>query len=185
MPSPVSPSDDSAAIECQKCNKTQEEHGTPLKLCAKCHNVRYCCRECQKADWKAHKKACSAAGADDSAASGTADGPLAIPKPFTAIDNQTYLHNRPEEDVYRLLIDAYRMHVEDDYTFSGDADEDSLYSGDGPEAAYRGFRKFVAKFNKQRAWLPQWWSDEKRDACLSFARSKMNSRKSIPLFRQC
>ena len=29
--------------------------------CARCHAVRYCSRECQLTDWKAHKPACTAA----------------------------------------------------------------------------------------------------------------------------
>ncbi|CAN0478200.1 unnamed protein product, partial [Ectocarpus sp. 8 AP-2014] len=30
------------------------------KRCSQCHAVGYCSRECQKADWKKHRKACSA-----------------------------------------------------------------------------------------------------------------------------
>ena len=30
-------------------------------VCARCQAVRYCSRECQRADWKAHKPACAAA----------------------------------------------------------------------------------------------------------------------------
>ena len=30
-------------------------------VCARCHAVRYCSRECQRADWKAHKPVCLAA----------------------------------------------------------------------------------------------------------------------------
>ena len=29
-------------------------------VCARCQTVRYCSRECQRADWKAHKKTCAA-----------------------------------------------------------------------------------------------------------------------------
>ena len=31
------------------------------RVCARCEAVRYCSRECQRADWKAHKPACAAA----------------------------------------------------------------------------------------------------------------------------
>jgi hypothetical protein len=30
-------------------------------VCARCQAVRYCSRECQRADWRAHKPACAAA----------------------------------------------------------------------------------------------------------------------------
>jgi hypothetical protein len=30
-------------------------------VCGRCEAVRYCSRECQRADWKAHKPACAAA----------------------------------------------------------------------------------------------------------------------------
>jgi hypothetical protein len=30
-------------------------------VCARCEAVRYCSRECQRADWKAHKLACAVA----------------------------------------------------------------------------------------------------------------------------
>ena len=32
-------------------------------VCARCQAVRYCSRECQRADWKAHKQACVTAAA--------------------------------------------------------------------------------------------------------------------------
>ena len=30
-----------------------------------------------------------------------------------------FLHTQPEQEVYKLLIDCYRMRQEDDYVFSG------------------------------------------------------------------
>ncbi|KAK3989369.1 hypothetical protein QBC44DRAFT_267148 [Cladorrhinum sp. PSN332] len=43
---------------CAKCGEEMSKNGQELKSCAKCRKVRYCSRECQKADWKAHKKDC-------------------------------------------------------------------------------------------------------------------------------
>ncbi|TYZ60796.1 hypothetical protein PybrP1_004631 [[Pythium] brassicae (nom. inval.)] len=56
------PEDDEALywLECAKdrtchcCHKAAEK----LAWCARCHNVRYCSRECQRADWQMHKRLC-------------------------------------------------------------------------------------------------------------------------------
>ena len=35
-----------------------------MKICAGCAQMRYCCAECQKADWKTHRIACRAIQAE-------------------------------------------------------------------------------------------------------------------------
>lgn len=44
---------------CASCGR-QEDAVRAFKVCARCDAVFYCGRECQKADWKAHKKTCKA-----------------------------------------------------------------------------------------------------------------------------
>ncbi|KAL1792449.1 hypothetical protein ACET3X_008956 [Alternaria dauci] len=39
---------------CAQCGKSPDS----LKQCIKCHSVTYCNKDCQKAHFKAHKKAC-------------------------------------------------------------------------------------------------------------------------------
>lgn len=43
-----------------KCSNPNCENAqsTQLSECAACRSVRYCCRECQKAHWSAHKDTC-------------------------------------------------------------------------------------------------------------------------------
>ena len=48
---------------CAACGR-QEDAVRAFKACARCDAAFYCGRECQKADWKSHKKACKAASND-------------------------------------------------------------------------------------------------------------------------
>lgn len=43
---------------CATCGKTERKDGAKLLNCARCMKVKYCSRECQRADWKTHKGAC-------------------------------------------------------------------------------------------------------------------------------
>jgi hypothetical protein len=45
---------------CQNCGKEAAKEGGALKACAKCQKVKYCGRDCQRADWKRHKGECVA-----------------------------------------------------------------------------------------------------------------------------
>jgi hypothetical protein len=57
-----------ASNVCATCRKPASE-GKTLKVCAKCRgDVRYCSRECQQKDWKAHKKVCGRTAAASSSA---------------------------------------------------------------------------------------------------------------------
>lgn len=49
----------STGIEkCRYCSNTTGEEGKTLLRCTRCRFAMYCSRECQKADWKAHKILC-------------------------------------------------------------------------------------------------------------------------------
>ena len=54
-----------ATVACEGCgvDETCAADGTTcnLRKCAKCLEVRYCSRECQKSDWKSHRPFCKAA----------------------------------------------------------------------------------------------------------------------------
>ncbi|KAK0766242.1 hypothetical protein N5P37_001134 [Trichoderma harzianum] len=91
---------------------------------------------------------------------------LPISMPFTRLDEGTWLHNRPETDVYKLLIDSYRLRVEDTHVFKGEAMEDSIYAG--CKNGRRGFRKFLRRAATIPGLLPPWWTKEKSTACEKF-----------------
>lgn len=43
---------------CNRCGKEKQDSGKSLLNCAKCRKTKYCSAECQKTDWKEHKKSC-------------------------------------------------------------------------------------------------------------------------------
>ena len=43
---------------CSVCLRTAVEVGKPIRKCQRCKCVYFCGKECQKANWKAHKKVC-------------------------------------------------------------------------------------------------------------------------------
>ncbi|KAG9769321.1 hypothetical protein ABEF93_001447 [Exophiala dermatitidis] len=168
---------DTPSGKCAICSKT-----TDLKRCSKCHIIQYCSRQCQAADWKKHKKSCNKNNAANGANSGLPNHPgmtiitgtsrhsgiAAIDKPFTALHEKRWLHNRPQHEVYALLIDVYRLRMEDDYTFLGDADIDSIYGG-APNG-YAGFRRFLKRVTRKPGLLPDWWTPQKATECEIYGR---------------
>ncbi|KAJ5677542.1 uncharacterized protein N7477_003175 [Penicillium maclennaniae] len=87
-------------------------------------------------------------------------------KPFTQLYAKKWLHGRPEKDVYRLLIDTYRLRMEDDYTIKGDVDEDSIYKGRA--SGVRGFQRFLRLAERRgRELLPDWWSPAQAKECVA------------------
>ncbi|KAK3361882.1 putative MYND domain protein [Lasiosphaeria ovina] len=156
---------------CTACKKGPPE--VSLKYCAKCSTTPYCSRDCQKDDWKTHKKIC---GKQDppprrSSAPPTSSAlDAAVSDPFTRLDNGTWLYDRPEKDVFHLLIDAYRMRMEDNYKIDGKCDEDSIYGGSRDGVA--GFQRFLDKVASKRGLLPAWWNEEKKAECVRYGQGE-------------
>ncbi|KAF2213895.1 hypothetical protein CERZMDRAFT_95923 [Cercospora zeae-maydis SCOH1-5] len=45
---------------CGNCGAETRADGSPLLTCGKCKKRRYCSTDCQKKEWKSHKKVCTA-----------------------------------------------------------------------------------------------------------------------------
>ncbi|KAK1244312.1 hypothetical protein MKX07_003111 [Trichoderma sp. CBMAI-0711] len=135
------------APSCQNCSKTAPE--ITLKKCAKCQSTPYCSRDCQKADWKNHRKVCGKAQETQAPKS----------KPFTRLGNKVWLHDRPESETYELLIDAYRLRVWDDNN-----------AGKSVNQSSEGFQRFLDTVQTRPGLLPPWWTQEKRDVCEALGR---------------
>lgn len=48
-----------SADGCRVCHKTKTADGMALLRCSRCHDAKYCSAQCQRSDWKDHKKVCA------------------------------------------------------------------------------------------------------------------------------
>ncbi|KAM3502623.1 hypothetical protein MY10362_004723 [Beauveria mimosiformis] len=166
-----------ASAACASCAKSPPE--VKLKHCVQCPEVKYCGRPCQTAHWPIHRAVCNSqtgsnarsgggdnnnnarsAGNTNARSGGLEKG---IAKPFTHLDKGTWLHDRPHKDVYALLVDAYRLRVEDMYNLEGEIEEGSLYGG--APSGLAGFRRFLARVAARPGLLPPWWDAGKKKEC--------------------
>ncbi|GIJ86954.1 hypothetical protein Asppvi_005853 [Aspergillus pseudoviridinutans] len=131
--------------KCQSCKKTESE-SAPLRNCSRCKSAIYCSRDCQKTDWKAHKKVCasSAQANTGSASQSTTDA------------NATQSTK---------VLDTYRLRLDDDYTFTGDVHADSIYGG-ATDGGCAGFRRFLKRVERKPDLLPRWWTPAKAEECI-------------------
>ncbi|KAF7539121.1 hypothetical protein G7Z17_g12492 [Cylindrodendrum hubeiense] len=147
--------------------------------CPACH-VSYCSHGCRRSDSRRHKRICEQLrqGVEPpenwepvmpcnepmcskwSPPKGL-DAPISIP--FTRLSLGTWLHDRPEHDVYRILIDTYRLRMDDLFTTTGKAEEDRVYNG--KPTSYPGFRRFISMAAATGRFLPPWWDGERATKC--------------------
>jgi len=151
---------------CEKCFKKASEVSAPLKRCTGCQCVAYCSKECQRADWSAHKQLCHLV---------QGRGP---PSAFLASYAQRYgvLH------ALDLFIDSYRLRVEHDhqdrtldhgiYYRGKDLPVGSVWAAGDVEADFQNYldRAELAMV------LPEWWDSNKRLECLARAIDKSNKQ---------
>ncbi|KAI0973731.1 putative MYND domain protein [Xylaria arbuscula] len=183
---------------CNSCKKDSAE----LKRCSKCHTTLYCSQDCQKADWKMHKKVCGKQSHEKSGTKVDFDPDTPSPprglespitKPFTRLDKNTYLYDRPEGDIYRyvqaplirihiadlvvvrVLIDSYRLQAAKREASEGNTAEERIYVG--AESNYSDFQKFLEQAVSRPGLLPPWWNASKQLACedLSMSLSEWSS----------
>ena len=150
--------DGTSVPTCANCSKVHEVNGTSLQRCSGCRATYYCSKDCQKADWKQHKTACRSSNSNGAGSGQTGQSGSKSSKAFiestTGLDSKTWLHGKPESEVFKLLCDSYRMRVEDDYAFRGDVSEDSIYGGGDPA---KGFRRFLIKAEERSGVLPEYF----------------------------
>jgi splicing suppressor protein 51 len=89
--------------------------------------------------------------------------------PFSRLENGTWLDGRTESDEHKLLIDTYRLRMDDRYKFERVAESDGIYHGvdkmeEGVGGGVKGFRHFLTKIVDDRVF-PHWWTEKKVEAC--------------------
>lgn len=178
--------------------KTTDQLWT-FKYCHRCHAVLYCSEACVTAHWWEHKAACGRPLAISETPSSnpwadfasvhpystdairllTSGNPglpspsvglkISVHSPFTRIGQNTWLHDRPEIDVYRLLVDSFRLYLRDKLDFENvvDLDEDGITGG--VDCKLKGLREFLKLAAKHPRLLPPWWSFEKKVRCCDLA----------------
>ncbi|KAF9318002.1 hypothetical protein BG003_011962 [Podila horticola] len=87
-----------------------------------------------------------------------------ILQPFHKLHTKRWLHDRDTEDVYQLLIDTYRLRVEDDYVLEGEVSANSLYGGGNP---LDDFKDFLKMCHAKKDLLPPWWTKDSDKDCLA------------------
>ncbi|KAH8736380.1 putative MYND domain protein [Ilyonectria robusta] len=147
--------------------------------CLTCH-VSYCSHGCRRSDSRRHGKICKqlAEGVERPDAWEPSmpcneprlskwsppkglEAPISIP--FTRLWLGTWLHGRPEQDVYRILVDTYRLRMDDVFVTTQKAEEDSIYSG--RVTGLSGFHRFMGIAAAKEGLLPPWWNEDAAREC--------------------
>ncbi|KAL6832998.1 hypothetical protein V8C40DRAFT_236630 [Trichoderma camerunense] len=89
-----------------------------------------------------------------------------IEMPFTRLNRGTWLHKRPETDVYKILAEAYRLLATEAHYFEGEGIAATIWWGCNLNQP--SFQKFLRKAATRRRLLPPWWDTEKEAACEQF-----------------
>jgi splicing suppressor protein 51 len=160
--------------EPQACASCSAANASLLR-CGRCKSVQYCDKVCQKSHWKAHKQSCAQVpqGHSESTSQTQTEQPSPASerdkKPFTAISNNKFLHDRTEEETFKLLIDMLHIRQRDEYVLAGELMDDTIY--DGATSSEKAFRTLIRKAKAVPGMLPPWWNQESLSKCLSFART--------------
>lgn len=82
-----------------------------------------------------------------------------IRNPFIALQYGTWLHNRPKNDTYQLLLEAYRLRTGDKRNHQSRPTT--------PICCGAGFARFLQRAaTRVPELLPSWWSDDHARACV-------------------
>ena len=86
-----------------------------------------------------------------------------VPKPFTRLRDGFWLHDRPELDVYKVLIDSFRLRIHDEYLLDGVSGSGTVYGG--AMDSHADFVKYLDAAEQRAYIMPSWWTALKRKEC--------------------
>ena len=89
-----------------------------------------------------------------------------IKKPFHRLHAKTWLHGRSERDVYKLLIDTYRLRLVENNNLTGNVNIDRPYGSATADSGISGFRRFLRMAQRLAGLLPEWWCPAKATECI-------------------
>lgn len=162
---------------CKICGKLESE--VLLGCCPWCLDLYYCSRECQQADWRGgHYEVCvthprvlkEVEGPRADEVLSPPKGVKGIAKPFTHLQKGTFLYDRPKMDVFRILIDSYRLRVHDKWRVEMRIDRGSIFAGHFHDLI--PFERFLHRATRIPKLLPGWWNDNKQRDCARLGMDK-------------
>ncbi|KAI0487294.1 hypothetical protein F4859DRAFT_509866 [Xylaria cf. heliscus] len=151
---------------CAKCKKKRDDE--QVRKC--CDGTYYCNRKCERANYTNHKEFCTKPVVVKEPAPPLPEPALIkdIYDPFTRLKRGDYLQGRPDIDVYKILIDTYRLRLSDDNFFAGVRHGDSIYDRSKDEVA--DFHRFLDRAKAIPRMMPSWWDAKKEAECVELGR---------------
>ncbi|KAI1745196.1 putative MYND domain protein [Xylaria scruposa] len=170
---------------CKTCGSASS-----LQKCSKCTTL-YCSQDCQKHDWKTHKEICGKQAPEQPETVPSPPNGLSKSSTVSIMKSSGYMSEIIAWPQYFLfydaqpdgvLIDTYRMRVEEEYDFENDAPLDTIHCigirdcttkttdqakqyGGGARSNLAGFRSFLRMAATRPGLLPSWWNADKQEKC--------------------
>ncbi|KAG8629265.1 hypothetical protein KVT40_003130 [Elsinoe batatas] len=154
-------------VEIEHHDASNHSFGLPapyLRRCSSCKSVKYV-RLANRAAEIDSKDPCPT----NSAVVMTLKGGIKIanPHPYTRLRSGIWLHHRPAEDVFKLLIDTFRRRCYFYDEMEGPYDKRFTYEEE--DNTEKGLRYWLRDVEKKPYLLPDWWNEEEHEACVASA----------------
>ncbi|KFY17702.1 hypothetical protein V492_00448 [Pseudogymnoascus sp. VKM F-4246] len=153
---------------CTNCKIFHAERRKPLGYCLTCYaplycpecsTTGYCGQECHDRNWKSLEPTLGFSSPEGPHNSG-----FDVINDMFGLSKDDFLHNRPEAEVFTLLIVSFKLRIKDEHVFS--RNQTGVYVDGKPPAL---FQKFLLLAESRPHLLPGWWSPTMREKCEKLA----------------